>query len=185
MSTSEVEDPRALRQDPFEILLALDRRFRAARLDAAASGAEIWQGLAFRLGQRWMVAPREDVREVIPPPRTTRVPHAQPWLLGVANVRGSLYSLVDLGRLFGAPVNPGRAARVLVLNSDRIPAGFLVDEIGGQRQFGTGDQVAPDLDESDPLGPFVLGGFAREDRRWTVLSLRRLAQSELLRRAGA
>lgn len=185
MSVAPRADLRALREDPFELLAELDRRFRAARLRATANSAETWQGLAFRLGNRWMLAPRDDVREVIQPPRLTRVPHARSWLSGIANVRGSLYSLVDLGRLFGGTPAAGRAARVLVLNSDRVAAGFLVDEVAGYRQFSAADQAAPEIAAEDPIAPFVLGGFEREQGGWIVLSLRRLAQSEMLRRAGA
>lgn len=177
-------DLRALRRDPFELLLAMDRRLRAARLDLAAGNRQAWQGLAFRLGPLWLVSPKDDVREVIQPPRVTRVPNGKPWLAGVANVRGTLLTLVDLGKLFGSAVAPSRSTRVLVLNSERTPAGFLVDEVAGYRQFEPADQAAPEVDFSDPSAPFLLGGFAREGRAWRVLSLHRLAQSEVLRRAG-
>jgi twitching motility protein PilI len=175
---------RALREQPFDLLIALDQRLRAARLDAAVGSSQAWSGLAFRLGNRWMVAPKDDVREVIPPPRTTRVPNARPWLAGVGNVRGSLLTLVDLGQLFGTPSPSGRGVRVLVLNSDRSPVGFLVDEVAGYRQFEPSDQSRPDVELTDASAPFLLGGFAREGRAWRVLSLHRLAQSDLLRRAG-
>lgn len=177
---------RELRGDPFELLVALDKRLRATRMDAAGGGAEIWQGLAFRYADRWAVAPKDEVREVIPPPRYTRVPNAKPWLVGVSNVRGSLLTLVDLGRLFGGEgaAPNSRTARVLVLNSDRMSVGFLVDEVAGYRQFTVTEQSKPDLADNDPRTPFVLGGFLREGRSWQVLSLHKLAQSETLRRAG-
>lgn len=177
---------RELRGDPFELLLALDRRLRAMRVDAAGGGAEIWQGLAFRHGDRWVVAPKDDVREVIPPPRYTRVPNAKPWVAGVANVRGSLLTLIDLGRLFGGEggVPNSRTTRALVLNSDHMPVGFLVDEVAGYRQFTVAEQSRPNLAEGDAMAPYVLGGFRREGRAWQVLSLHKLAQSDLLRRAG-
>jgi len=72
---------------PFELLFALENRLRAARLDIAAGQTQSWTGLGFRLRQHWLVAPREDVREVITVPKVTRVPGAKPWLLGVANAR--------------------------------------------------------------------------------------------------
>lgn len=176
---------RALRGEPFRLLAELDRRLRIARSDAAGSSSEIWQGLAFRNGERWVVAPKDDVREVIQPPRVTRIPNARPWLAGVANVRGSLLTLVDLGRLFGGEGSRAtRTARVLVLNSDQTPAGFLVDEVAGYRQFTAAEQAPPELPENDAMAPFVLGGFRREGRAWQVLSLHKLAQSETLRRAG-
>lgn len=176
---------RDLRDDPYRLLAELDRRLRAMRVEAGGGGAEVWQGLAFRQGERWMVTPKDDVREVIPPPRLTRVPNARPWLAGVANVRGSLLTLVDLGILFGGEGSAsGRTARVLVLNSDRMPAGFLVDEVAGYRQFMASEQAQAPAAANDAISPFVLGGFLRDGRSWQVLSLHKLAQSDTLRRAG-
>ncbi|WP_420467801.1 chemotaxis protein CheW [Panacagrimonas sp.] len=176
---------RSLRAQPFHLLLELDRRLRAARSDSADGSADVWQGLAFRLGERWLVAPKDDVREVIPPPRLTRVPNARPWLAGVANVRGSLLTVVDSGRLLGDEASGDkRTARVLVLNSERLPAGFLVDEVAGYRQFTVREQADLERSEQDPSAPYLLGGFQREGRVWPVLSLHRLAQSDALRRAG-
>ena len=180
-------DLRALRDDPFALLLALEQRLRSVRLDAEVAGVtEIWQGLAYRVGDRWLVSPKGDVREVIPPPRVTRVPNARPWLAGVANARGSLLTLVDLKLLTGGThaVSDSRTARVLVLNSDSVPAGFVVDEVAGYRQFTVVDQAKPVVADDDPLEPYLLGAFARDGRAWQVLSLHKLANSEPLRRAG-
>ena len=55
----------SLRDDPFALLLALEQRLQTARVDLAAGSAQFWTGLGFRLGDRWLVAPREEVREVI------------------------------------------------------------------------------------------------------------------------
>jgi twitching motility protein PilI len=90
-----------LRDDPFALLTAIEKRLQTARVDLAAGSAQYWTGLGFRLGDRWLVAPREDVREVIALPPLTRVPGARPWLLGLANVRGSLLPVCDVHRLLG------------------------------------------------------------------------------------
>ena len=179
------EELRALRAQPFLLLLELDRRLRAMRAGGAEGGVDVWQGLAFRLGERWLVTPKDDVREVIPPPRLTRVPNARPWLSGVANVRGSLLTVVDSGRLLSEQASgEKRTARVLVLNSERLPAGFLVDEVAGYRQFTVRDQGRMQTAQTDAAAPYLLGCFQRDGRIWPVLSLHRLAQADVLRRAG-
>ncbi|NGY04570.1 chemotaxis protein CheW [Solimonas terrae] len=185
MSTTDL---RALRNEPFAILEQLEERLGAARLDALGSGgqAQSWTGLGFRLGSQWFVAPREDVREVIAPPRTTRVPNAQPWLSGLANVRGELLAIIDLPRFFELP--PGdntRGQRVLVLNSKRTPAGLLVDEIAGYRQFTASEQRNEMKSTAQPYTPFLLGAFVREGHPWFAFSLHRLAHSETFRAAAA
>lgn len=177
---------RALSGQPFELLFALENRLRAARLDIAAGQTQSWTGLAFRLREHWLVAPREDVREVINPPKMTRVPGARPWLLGVANVRGNLLPVTDLGQMLGQPRLPDhRDQRVLVFNSDRLPAGVLVDEVAGYRQFAASDQRHELVRNTGELEPYLLGGFVREGRNWLVLSLYKLTRSQAFTVAGA
>lgn len=185
MSTTDL---RALRDTPFAILEELEAGLAAARLDALGSGgqAQSWTGLGFRLGAQWFVAPREDVREVIAPPRTTRIPNSQPWISGLANVRGELLAIIDLPRFFQLPpVDSNRGQRVLVLNSRRTPAGLLVDEIAGYRQFAAGEQRNEMKAAAQPFTPYLLGAFVREGHPWYAFSLHRLAHSEVFRAAAA
>ncbi len=176
---------RALRGDPFGQLSGLERALRAARMDTVAGEAQTWTGLGFRIGETWLVAPREDVREVITPPATTRVPNAHTWMRGVSNVRGELFAIVDLASLLGLPESvPQRLQRVLILNSKRIPAGLLVDEVAGYRQFTPADQRPGLAAQAQPFTPWLLGAFAREGQKWLAFSLHRLALDETFRSAA-
>ena len=175
----------SLRDDPFALLTALERRLQTARVDLAAGAAQFWTGLGFRLGDRWLVAPREDVREVIALPQLTRVPGARPWLLGLANVRGGLLPVCDMHRLLGEEHHTlARNCRVLVYNSDRVPAGFLVDEVSGYRQFAPADQRSELIADTGVLQPYLLGAFVRETQTWLALSLHKIALSDAFNRAG-
>lgn len=175
-----------LRDRPYELLAELESRLLKARLDlGSAAVAQLWTGLGFRLGRSWLVVPREEVREVILPPGLTRVPGARPWLLGVANVRGSLLPVCDMQRLVGGePEAHGRGTRVMVFNSDRIPAGFLVDEVAGYRQFTPNEQRPELMDDAGTLRPYLLGAFAHEGQPWLAMSLHRLTRSAPFRQAG-
>ncbi len=178
-------DLAQLRETPFDLLLELESRIRHARLDVVAGQAPAWVGLGFRLRDRWCVAPRDDVREVIITPRLSRVPGTKPWLQGIANVRGSLLPVTDLGELVGEPrITSDRANRVLVFNSDRVPAGFLVDEVVGYRQFVPADQRHELKGDAPNLAPYLLGAFAREGRPWYVISLRKLTAAPEFVNAG-
>jgi len=175
----------SLRDDPFSLLLALEQRLQTARVDLAAGSAQFWTGLGFRLGERWLVAPREEVREVIALPALTRVPGSRPWLLGLANVRGGLLPVCDVHRLIGEEHHTlARNCRVLVYNSDRVPAGFLVDEVSGYRQFAPGDQRMEMAADTGPLAPYLLGAFVRETQTWLAMSLHKLAMGDAFNRAG-
>ncbi len=175
----------SLRNDPFALLQALEAQVRAARLDATAGQAQAWTGLGFRLGTTWFVAPRDDVREVITPPATTRVPNARSWVRGLANVRGELLAIVDLAGVLGlADSGAQRAQRVLVLNSKRVPAGFLVDEVAGYRQFTPGEQRSEIAEQGQSYAPYLLGAFVREGQPWLAFSLHKLVLDESFRSAA-
>lgn len=177
---------RALRDDPFEQLLLLETRLRATKLDITAGQAEAWVGLGFRIGSAWLAAPREDVREVIVPPKPTRVPNARPWMHGVANVRGELLTIIDLPHFLGLPpTTEVRASRVLVFNSTRLPAGFLVDEVAGYRQFTPNEQRNEIRSAAEPFSPYLLGAFVREGQPWLAFSLHKVAESDVFKHAGA
>ena len=172
--TAIAADLYGMAGQPFELLFALENRLRVARLDIAAGQTQSWTGLGFRLRDHWMVAPREDVREVITVPKFTRVPGAKPWLLGVANVRGNLLPVTDLGQMLGHPRLPEH-------RDQRV----LVDEVAGYRQFAPSDQRHELARETGELEPYLLGGFSREGRNWLVLSLHKLTRSLAFTVAGA
>lgn len=179
---------RALRDNPFDLLAALDARLQATAAAGTASDAQdVWTGLGYRVAGRQMVTPRADVREVLTPPDYTRVPGAKPWLLGIANVRGDLLPLIDMNRLLGGEATAiHRSTRVLVYNADEAPAGFLVDEVAGFRRFNPPDQrheLVPA--EGDVLNPYLLGAFVRDGQLWLAMSLSKLVASPLFQNAAA
>ena len=64
-------------------------------------------------------------------------PLAKAWLLGVANIRGKLYSVVDLSAFSGhATVTPGPDTRLLLVHSRfAVNAALLVDQTLGLRSM--------------------------------------------------
>ncbi|MGQ0501093.1 MAG: chemotaxis protein CheW [Panacagrimonas sp.] len=177
---------RDLRGDPFALLLELDAHLRRRLGGRQRPADDAWQGLAVRIARQWLLVPQADVREVLAPPRCTRVPNAQPWLAGVGKVRGRLLTVVDAGRRSGASASAASAgARALLLRSDRSPLLFLVDEIAGHQAFGAAEQASVVQPVGGIPAACLLGAFCRDGRQWPVLSLHRWAQSEALRSAGA
>src|SRR3954466_7438295 len=85
-------------------------------------------------GEAWIMA-LTDAGEVLPVPKLTAAPLIKPWYAGVANVRGSLYSVVDFGAFRGAaPVRLGPDSRLLLCASRLgLNAALLVDRILGLR----------------------------------------------------
>nr|WP_314469705.1 chemotaxis protein CheW [uncultured Sphingomonas sp.] len=66
------------------------------------------------------------VREVARMPRLTRVPHAPPALIGLANVRGSVVPILSLATLVQRA--SGEERRIVVIDSGE-PVGLAVDDV--------------------------------------------------------
>lgn len=178
---------RSLANRPFALLQELERRSRAAALGADASGAaaQEWVGVAFRIGSHALLAAREEVREVLPIPATTRVPGSVHWLRGLANVRGQLLPLTDLqAMLEGERARDTRASRVLVVNHRQIPAGLIVDEVLGFRRFAEAERVAPGERDGSPYETYVTHAYGRDGQVSTVVGLIQLVESERFLRAA-
>jgi twitching motility protein PilI len=172
---------RSLRDRPFDLLVALDRRGRAG---SAAPGEEAtadreWVGVAWRMaGETYLVA-REETREVLPfPSQLTRVPGARPWIKGLANVRGALLPIIDLRQYLGSGATPlTRNTRLLVVNHRDVPAGLMVDEVLGFRRFTDGEfsgNASPTIVRCER---YIAGAFHRGADTWPVLSLRLLVEN--------
>ena len=178
----------ALVERPFELLQAMERRSRdahAGRDDSA--GQSEWVGVGFRIGEEQFVAERDQVREVLLLPETsTRVPGANRWLLGIANLRGHLLPLVDVKLLLGSGrTTLRRTARVISVNHREIPAGLVVDEVLGFRRFGDHEFSGDSVDTIVRCERFLKGGYRRSGESWPVFDLFDFVESNLFLQAAA
>jgi len=171
---------RALRDRPFELLLALEKRARDIAAGARdGASAQEWIGVAFRMGGETFLVERDEAREVmgVPVP-ITRVPGARRWILGLANVRGQLLPVIDLKQYLGSgEIVPGRNTRVIVVNHREIPAGLVVDEVLGFRRFAEREFTAESPPTIIRCGHYLAGSFRRGSEAWPILSLRTLVES--------
>jgi twitching motility protein PilI len=174
---------------PFQLLQELDRRSRQAaagrQMDSGLETADEWVGVGIRMGDHNILVERDEVREVLPMPSVARVPGAQSWLKGLANVRGQLLSVVDLSELAGkGSTLIDRASRVVAVRHAEIPAGLLVNEVRGFRRFQPDEAVDELPDFDGPIKELFRGGFRRGDEYWAVLRLRDLVESQMFLQAA-
>lgn len=157
----------------FAKLLEYDQRASgeaAASKPAAAQGD--WAGLAFRLGGDRMVCSVERIAESLPLPQVTRVPGTKPFILGLANVRGDLVTVVDLGGfLTGRRSAVSMRSRLLAANLRGRPVGLLVDEVFGQKNFMAGEADEPSLAQESPLAGLVTRRHRSGNDEWHELDL--------------
>lgn len=168
--------------NPVAILAEIEQRARANApgLPQQEDIREQWSGIGFRLGEQWMLAPLDEVTELLTLPSMTRVPGAKAWVLGIANVRGNLLPIMDLnGYLFGRRTVVGKRSRVLVINHRGVFAGLLVDDVTGLRHFEADSRMTERPDSDLETQPYLERGFELDGRAWPVFSMRKLAESPL------
>lgn len=166
-------------QHPILLLADLDRRARehAFGLPEQVEVEATWDGVAFRLGELRLVAPLAQVKEILEYPDTSRVPGAQAWVRGIANVRGTLLPIMDLnGFLFGGETGR-RQSRALVIEHEGSAVGLLVNEVLGMRHLRPDDETALPEGLDARLRPFVTTAFQHGTEVFPVFDFRGLLES--------
>ena len=159
---------------------------RTTEVEDQEGFAALWAGLAFKVAGIRVLAPMDEVSEILVlPNRLTRVPGAKPWVKGIANIRGNLLPVVDLQSFLGGkPVVTNRRSRVLVINRGDVTTGLLVGDVQGMRHFSE-DQSITSARIEGVIGRFVQAAYKNDDGIWPVLSMDNLANDERFRMAAA
>ncbi len=97
--------------------------YAVERVRSEDQGVEV---LGFSLGAQRCAIPTRFVIEMFPTPAVTRLPGAEPHILGVCNVRGQLLLVIDLMRLFGfAEGHKDSIEQILILGAERAEFGVI------------------------------------------------------------
>jgi purine-binding chemotaxis protein CheW len=130
----------------------------------------------FALAGERLAADIRHTREVIVLADRTVVPRAPAFVLGVANLRGNVVPVVDLGRVLGLPARPADASlRTIVLEHGGIQIAVPADAVLGLESFESvlsGDESAAGLH-----GELALGLLRRSDGMATLLDVPRLVDT--------
>jgi purine-binding chemotaxis protein CheW len=117
--------------EPRSILKA---RARALAQEPAPVGAarELLDVIEFRLASETYAIESAFVREVYLLKDFTPLPGVPPFILGIANVRGQILSIIDLRKLFNlTDQGLGQLNQVIIIRNDRMEFGILADAIIG------------------------------------------------------
>lgn len=152
----------------FELLADFERRSIAH--DASGSSQRdrdnTWDGVVFRLGSHRLTVGIIEVEEILPLPQPTPVPGSRDWLLGMANVRGNLVTIVDLGWfLYGSRTPITARTRLILTRLQGRYLGLIVDEVFGQRHFNIKEMVAETPDD-EALSGLVDQVFSQGEELW-------------------
>lgn len=182
-----------MKMSPFEVLADYERRSLAhvAGLPEQLDAPGLWRGVGYRIGGRRLASEFGEVREILSMPPVTPVPGAQPWMLGVANVRGTLVPIVDLKQfLEGERTVVHETQRVLLVRQPGGDVAVLIDELFGQRSFDEQQQLEDAEIAAEHLAEgryanFVDRAYRLGEQPWGIFSLDRLSRTPEFRQAAA
>ena len=137
-------------------------------------------------GERWLIR-LADAAEVVAVPPLAAVPLTQPWFLGLANMRGNLYSVVDLARFLGregvVPHGGGGQSRLILFGSRAgdMNVGVVVQGVLGLRNVA---ELAPAPSVTDAPAWYGQRWTDPDGGTWQEFDLARLAADPVFLRVG-
>jgi len=134
-------------------------------------------------GDRWLIR-LSDAGEVVNLPEIVPVPLTRPWYLGVANIRGNLYSVVDFGKFLAreAPAAGGQPRLVLFgPRTGELNVGIVVHRVLGLRNVA---ELAPASPPQDAPAWYAQRWMDGDGNAWQEIDLARLAVDPAFLQAG-
>ena len=155
----------------------------ASRLQAAKTQPRARGWLAVECAGVGLLLPLAQAGEIFPLRSLLKLPHAKPWMTGVAQLRGDLYTVVDLAAFLGlrAPRTGADAAAlegqlVMMAPALQVNAALRVDRLAGLRGE---EQLVREADAAEGAGvrPAFAAGRWKDAQgvSWQELDLGALA----------
>jgi len=138
-------------------------------MQVQAEGGHQIATLGFIIGEdKWLVE-MSDISEVMTMPGLTTVPLTKHWYRGVANVRGNIYSIVDLSAYMDCGLSAYDAqSRILLIGQKyNFNTGLLVPKVLGLRNI-------QDWKHSERDGKVIYQDSSGQ--QWQKLDIRQLLQ---------
>jgi len=134
-------------------------------------------------GERWLIR-LVDAGEVVTVPEIVPVPLTRPWYLGVANMRGNLFSVIDFAKFLGREVPAAGGQPRLVLFGPRageLNAGIVVQRVLGLRNVA---ELAPAAPPEDGPAWYAQRWMDGDGNAWQEIDLAILARDSAFLQVG-
>jgi purine-binding chemotaxis protein CheW len=170
-----------------QFLAEVEEEDRAAQRPGSAGrtrGSLDQQHILFTLAGTDYAVPITNVLEIGQPLQVRAVPNVPEWVLGVANVRGDIVSMVDLRRFLGMEADrpvQGRRMMVCRTRTGELTTGLLVDRVRGIRSLPVEARAVPSSRLGDRVTAYLQGMAEYEGRLLLFLDLDRLLLSAEMR----
>ncbi len=135
--------------------------------------------LVFSLGKENYCIDVRQAKEVMRMPETTHVPNVPAFVLGAANLRGEIISILDMHYFFGLePQGKPQDVRVIVTDITGEAVGLRVDQIKDTLKIDESEVQAPLATLRGKLAAYTRGQVAHGEDILILLDLEEVLNSE-------
>jgi purine-binding chemotaxis protein CheW len=154
----------------------LEARAKALTQSTEVQTGEMMQLVVFGLADERYGIATEYVREVQPLHDVTPVPCTPDLVVGVINIRGSIYSVIDIRSFFNVPKRElGEATKVILVNAAGLEVGILADDVKGATSVLLSD-IKPTLAAQGVVKEEYIQGITKD--MLIILNLEALLRDE-------
>jgi len=141
----------------------------ATRQDKTEKESQSIEVLVFSLGSERYGVGSETVREVCPVRQITRVPCVPSFVMGIINVRGKIFSVLDIRRLLNLPEAKSRnQEKVIIIGFEEMEVGILADDVLGVNHVKI-SEIQQDIPTLSGINEKYLYGIVSD--RLTILNV--------------
>ncbi len=132
--------------------------------------------VVFSLANETYGIPTEYVHEVQPLREVTPVPCTPDFCVGIVNIRGSLYSVIDIRGFLGVEKQPlSEKTKVILVSAAGLQVGILADDVSGATSIQV-SQIKPALAVQRVTKEEYVSGVTKE--MLTILNLEAILRDE-------
>ena len=126
----------------------------------------ILERMGFRVGEFALLLPAQSAHEVVLAPPASRLPNTAPWLLGLANLRGSLVPLVSTATAFGTTREGNSSAYALILGQGDGVVALVIDGLPRLLNIDPAERIVGNARVPAMLERSVVGAYTHGGRTW-------------------
>src|SRR5690606_21922870 len=112
--------------------------------------------VTFKLGKEYYGLPIENVISIEKPSKTTRIPNAPDYVIGLINLRGDVIPVVDLRTKLGMEKKQvDKDSRIIIIKEKEMVVGLMVDSSKDVLDIDEENVDKPPTDESNTIIDYI------------------------------
>lgn len=127
--------------------------------------------VTFKLGKEYYGLPIENVLSIEKPSKTTRIPNAPDYVIGLINLRGDVIPVVDLRTKLGMEKKQvDKDSRIIIIKEKEMVVGLMVDSSKDVLDIDEENVDKPPTDESNTIIDYISGIGKKDERLIFILN---------------